>query len=58
MVHEVRQTLEETAQLLTFDSYMQSKIVWDPIQAMDMAEADGMFWSLSPELKIPALDGL
>ncbi len=58
IVDDERETAEEIAELLTFDSFMQCEIADDPIQAMDIAETDRDISIIITDLNMPGLDGL
>ena len=58
IVDDERETAEEIAELLTFDSFMDCEITNDPFQAMDIVETDQDVSIIITDIKMPGLDGL
>jgi len=58
IIDDERETAEEIAELLTFDSFMECEITEDPFQAMDIVETDQDVSIIITDLKMPGLDGL
>jgi signal transduction histidine kinase len=58
IVDDERESAEEIAELLTFDSFMECEITDDPFLAMDIVETDENVSIIITDLKMPGLDGL
>jgi signal transduction histidine kinase len=58
IVDDERESAEEIAELLTFDSFMECEITDDPFLAMDIVETDEDVSIIITDLKMPGLDGL
>jgi signal transduction histidine kinase len=58
IVDDERESAEEIAELLTFNSFMECEITDDPFLAMDIVETDEDVSIIITDLKMPGLDGL
>jgi signal transduction histidine kinase len=58
IVDDERESAEEIAELLTFNSFMECEITDDPFLAMDIVETDDDVSIIITDLKMPGLDGL
>jgi PleD family two-component response regulator len=58
IVDDERESAEEIAELLTFDSFMECEITDDPFKAMDIVETDQDVSIIITDLKMPGPDGL
>jgi signal transduction histidine kinase len=58
IVDDERESAEEIAELLTFDSFMECEITDDPFKAMDIVETDQDVSIIITDLKMPGLNGL